>query len=50
MRRIVRRHVRGFVQSVRGMDWFDWFWLSFVVFVGFLFRLVAGELMKMFNP
>jgi len=50
VKRTIRRHVRGFVKSVRAMDWFDWFWLSFVVFVGFLFRLVSVELMRMFNP
>jgi hypothetical protein len=50
VKRTIRRHVKGFIRSVHTLEWFDWFWLSYVVFVGFLFRLAAEELMRMFSP
>lgn len=50
MKRIVRRHVRGFVKSVRALDWFEWFYLSFIVFASALFWTVVDILWKAFHP
>lgn len=46
----MKTFVKGFKPALKDTDWFDWFWLLYVVFVGFLFRLVSGELMEMFSP
>lgn len=46
----MRRHILGFARSVRGMDWFDWFYMSFIVFASALFCAVVDELWEAFNP
>lgn len=50
MRRIIRRHIRGFVKSVRALDWFEWFYLGFIVFASTLFCAVVDILWNEFNP
>lgn len=46
----MKTFVKGFKPAIKNMDWFDWFYLSFIVFAGALFRGVMIELMEMFNP
>jgi hypothetical protein len=45
----VKGFVRGFKPALNDMDWFDWFWLSFLVFASVLFWVVIDELWEAFN-
>jgi hypothetical protein len=38
--------VKGFIKFVRRLDWFEWFWLLYVVFVSTLFWTVVDEIDK----
>lgn len=46
----MKRFIKGFKPALKDMTWFDWFYLSFIVFAGALFRGVMSELMEMFSP
>lgn len=46
----MKRFVKGFQPAVKAMDWFDWFYLSFIVFASTLFWAVMSELMSEFRP
>lgn len=38
--------MKGFIKFVRRLDWFEWFWLLYVVFVSTLFWTVVDEIDK----
>ena len=42
----MKREVKRFVRFVRNLDWFEWFYLSFIVFASTLFFAVVAELQK----
>lgn len=46
----MKRFVKGFSYAIKDMDWFDWFYLSFIVFASALFWTVWHELDRMFSP
>lgn len=45
----MKREVKRFVRYVRRLDWFEWFYLSFIVFASTLFFAVLSELQKEFK-
>ena len=42
----MKREVKRFIRYVRRLDWFEWFYLSFIVFASTLFFTVVSELQK----
>lgn len=46
----MKTFVKGFRPALRDTDWFDWFYLVFIVFASVLFCAVVDELMEMFSP
>jgi hypothetical protein len=46
----VKNFMKGFKPALKHMDWFDWFYLSFIVLASALFWAVMDELMEAFNP
>ena len=44
-----KRFIRNMSAAISDMDWFDWFWLSFVAFASSLFWAVMSELQKEFR-
>lgn len=45
----MKREVKRFFRYVRRLDWFEWFYLSFIVFASTLFFAVLSELQKEFK-
>lgn len=45
----MKREVKRFIRYVRRLDWFEWFYLSFIVFASTLFFTVLDELQKEFK-
>ena len=45
----MKTFIEGFKPALKSMDWFEWFYLSFIVFASALFWLVLDELMEAFN-
>lgn len=46
----MKAFVKGFGSLFKQMDWFEWFYLSFILFASVLFWMVWHELNRMFNP
>lgn len=44
------KFIKGFGSLFKQMDWFEWFYLSFIVFASWLFWTVVDELVGMFSP
>lgn len=42
----MKREVKRFARFIRSLDWFEWFYLSFIVFASTLFFAVVSELQK----
>lgn len=40
------RGIKRYVRFLRRLDWFEWFYLSFIVFASTLFWLVLSELQR----
>lgn len=45
----VKRETKRFVRFVRRLDWFEWFFLTIIVFLSTLFWTVLGELQREFT-
>lgn len=42
----MKREAKRFARFVRRLDWFEWFYLSFIVFASTLFWAVVSEIQK----